>query len=110
MEIRPINRDDVPPELLEQFEKMANEAGFKVICAGDIPGELPPEIQEAMNVLQKRHDDSMMNGTCLDCGANMPNYPPDNDDWEPAEGWTWFTSNDSIIAWQCPDCDAAEQG
>ncbi len=113
--LKPIHHDDVSPELMAAIE--ANFPGMKVVCAGDQPADqpLPADVQEMLDELEKRHKESIVNGTCIDCGAQMPNYTPeefDKDDWKPAKGWSWFTDGESedrhIVAWQCPKCDATE--
>ena len=66
-----------------------------------------------MEELNKQHMESLVNGTCIDCQAQMPNYPPEEKGWQPAEGWTWFSqgsgSKEEIVAWQCPECDKKEE-
>lgn len=111
--MQPIHRDDVPMEVMEEFEKYIKEKfpGAKVTCAGDQPGELPPEVQEHMQAIEQLFQDSMLNGTCLDCGAQMPGYNPLEDDWEPHPSWHYFknTSDNTPMGWQCPACDAEER-
>ncbi len=111
--MQPIHRDDVPMEVMEEFEKFVQGRfpGMRVTCAGDQPGELPPEVQEHMNAIEQLFKDSMLNGTCLDCGAQMPDYNPLDDNWEPHVDWHYFknTSDNTPMGWQCPDCDAAER-
>ena len=105
------HRDDLSPEVLEQLQGMF--PGYSIRCAGDAPtGSLPEHVTAMMEALEQKHRQSIINGTCIDCESPMPGYNPDDDDWEPAEGWRWFTQGEGedseIVAWQCPACDAAE--
>lgn len=103
-----IHRDDIPMDVMEQIESQLHGLfpGFKVVCAGDIPSdELPAELGE----LHKAFVESIVNGLCIDCGEKMPNYDPDNEDWQPEDGWQVLADmNDQPQCWQCPNCDAKE--
>lgn len=108
-----IHRDDLDPDVLADIQ--SRFPGMKIVCAGDAPeGALPPSVADALAALQKQHDESMVYGTCIDCGAVMPGYPPPEADvpadWKPVEGWSWFTNDATgeIFCWQCPDCDAKD--
>lgn len=116
--IKPAHRDDIPLEAMQAFEAaMADQfPGFKVVCVGDIPGELPPEIQEKLEAIQILHARSFVEGRCIDCGRQMANPPPDASDdaawdaWQPDEGWLHFTNGaGEVTAFQCPECDSREK-
>lgn len=111
--LKPVHRDDVDPDLLEAIEGALPE-GMRLVCVGDIPeGKVPPEIAAALHEVNKLHQDSLVNGSCIDCGQVMPNYLTAEDledgelpkNWKPAQGWRWFTHGEDIVAWQCPECD-----
>lgn len=103
-----VHRDDLPPGVIEAMEQAF--PGFK--CAGDIPeGQMPPGMAEAINALHARFERSIMNGTCLDCGAKMPGYPKGSSDeeWERfqrPEGWKMMSQlNGDPCGFECPDCN-----
>ena len=113
-----IHRDDMDMGDAEELVRHLQEEhpGLRVVFAGDVPdGQLPPAVREAAAQIEEAFQHSMLTGACLDCGAVMPNYPkPGEDmaaDWQPAEGWKHFQMRgpDGLIAWQCPDCDAADE-
>ena len=112
-----IHRDDIDAETMQGFEAKFAEMypGFKVVCVGDSQGELPPHLAEVVEAIEAKHVQSLLIGTCLDCGKQMPDYPKRTEDmsdnWKPAEGWRWFTdmATGEISAWQCPECDQAEE-
>ena len=109
-----IHRDDIPMEVMQGFEAMLQEQypGFKVVCAGDLPeGQVSEEVAESLKELEDHYRRSLVEGKCVDCGKQMENFPPDDDDWEPPRGWGWFTDfgTGSPQAWQCPECDKAER-
>lgn len=111
--MKPLHRDDIDASDMAEIEKLLQEQfpGMKVVCAGDNPGELPPGVAKAMASIEESHMLSLVNGTCIDCGAQMPGYDQlDNDDWKPADGWTWFVEHGTRnpTAWQCPACDAKD--
>lgn len=107
-----VRREDLPPELAEQVvaELQAMHPGYTVSFAGDRPfEELPPAIRDEIQRLER----ALYAGQCLDCGAQMPDFPQPPaelpDDWQPPVGWTWFKDHEgAITAWQCPACDAQE--
>ena len=104
--MKPIHRDDLDPEMLAMLQEKF--PGFKIICAGDLPeDQITDRLKDAMAKIETKSSESVINGTCIDCGAVMPNYPPDSADWEPAEDWRYFTAHnrEDIVAWQCPECD-----
>ena len=111
-----IHRDDLPMEAAEEITAKLKELypGFRVVFSGD-EAELPPEVVRASEDLQSHMDDSLFTGKCIDCGAQMPNFPgrdatdSELDEWNPAEGWRWFSGpTGEPQAWQCPECDRAE--
>lgn len=106
-----VHRDDVPPEALQQLQEQYPD--FKIVCAGDQPeGSLPEDLQAAIKELEARHRKSLDEGSCIDCGAKMPNYPPTTDAewdaWELPEGWRYFSDSYGPTAFQCPACDAKD--
>ena len=109
----PTHRDDLEPEMIAKLE--AEFPGMKLVCMGDLPDDQVPEtVRELFEQVKMSHMESLVNGTCLDCGEKMPDFPDDAtmpDDWQPAEGWRWFTKTgtDEITAFQCPACDALEE-
>jgi hypothetical protein len=112
--LEPIHRDDIPLEAMEKIERFVQEQfpGMKVKCAGDHPGELPEELKEQIELIEKAFKHSMMHGLCIDCGAQMPGYDSiaTDDNWEPVEGWRYFklVSTGEPQGWQCPGCDQKE--
>lgn len=75
------HRDDMPDGLIEKLQEL--NPGMKVVCVGDVPGELPPKLKVLVDEVKKIHDESFINGACIDCGARMKNWPPLGDDWKP---------------------------
>ncbi len=113
----PLHRDDLPMELAEAFVEAVQKEhpGVKVIFAGDAPGEIPQEIQDALMEMNQRNMESLVHGLCIDCGRKMENWPDDPAEglgpgWQPADGWRLFTNSvtDEPSMWQCPECDAKE--
>lgn len=116
--MQPLHRDDLPMELVEQLEKELAEKfpGVKLVCVGDVPGEMPPEIQALIDEANQKQYESLCHGTCFDCGAKMPDYP-DNfqeipDDWRPPAGWKVLTEvgSGAPAGWICPPCDQKPVG
>lgn len=112
--MKPAHRDDLPPELLEMLEKKF--PGMKIVCAGDIPeGQMPEGLVAKIEAIKMAHAQSVVDGTCIDCGKKMPGYPADDEDfpegWQKADGWLCFTdiSSGEPSGWQCPECDAKER-
>lgn len=107
--------DDLPPDVAKAIteELQKRHANFTIMFAGDQPLEtLPPDVQNVIRQLQQTTLRALAEGRCVDCGAQMPNWPPTAPDWQPAPGWSWFTdtqNEDKITAWQCPACDALDQ-
>lgn len=110
--MNPIHRDDIDASDMAEIEKLLAEQypGMKIVCAGDAPGELPPDVAAMMQQVERAHMESLANGTCIDCGAKMPDYDIERGDWNPPEGWAWFYEHGTknIAAWQCPACDAKD--
>jgi hypothetical protein len=102
-------------EVMKEIESAfaTSHPGVKVICAGD--HEIPDDVKKAMDALQAKMDRSFFEGRCIDCDAQMPNWPPPEDDaefekWNIATGWKHFKdlTNGDITGFQCPACDAKE--
>jgi hypothetical protein len=103
--------DNVPPGVLEELQKRHPRS--QVICVGDVPPEsLPADVTTILKEIEKKHARSLVEGRCLDCDKQMPNYPTTADamdTFKPETGWTWFENNGTICAWQCPDCDVQDK-
>lgn len=106
---RLVHRDDLEPETLEAIQ--AKFPDMKIVCAGDIPdGAMPENVKSMLESIERANMASFVNGTCIDCGTEMPGFDPDREDWQPAKGWRWFTGMDDVpVSWQCPVCDAKEE-
>lgn len=102
---------DVPPVILQELQKLYPDS--QVICVGDMPPDsLPAGVTAMLEEIEKKHARSLVEGRCLDCDKQMPNYPTTADamdTFKPETGWTWFENNGTICAWQCPDCDAKDK-
>lgn len=113
MKHEPLHRDDIDADTVAEIEKMFQELhpGFKVQFAGDIPGATPPGYDEAVAQIERMGEDSLANGTCVDCGCQMPDYEPGRKGWKPAVGWGMFhdIKTNEPRAWQCKECDEAEE-
>jgi hypothetical protein len=113
--LKPIHRDDLSNEVIQELQ--LRFPGTKIVCVGDMTeGSLPAELQKAIKDIQDRFENSIMNGTCLDCGAKISGYPMTDSDeeWDNFElpsGWCYFTDIDSgePRGFQCPECDAKER-
>ncbi len=108
------HRDDLPMEVVSQIQEQMNElfTGYKVVFAGDAPANQQPDLTSFFAALEKRAAMSFADGTCIDCGAKMPDYDPDNDDWQPMKGWGKFTrvgSEEEFMGWQCFACSQADE-
>lgn len=118
MEPKPLHRDDVPPEVLEEIVAalQAEHPDCKIQFAGDSDDpKVQAKQQEILEQLDEISARSAATGCCVDCGAIMPGYPaqdaPFPDGWRPAKGWRHFTriQDDEFTGWQCPDCDARDE-
>ena len=108
-----LHRDDVDMELVHQLEAefAKTHPGAKVVFAGD--SGIPPELAEQLQRFAEARERALAEGRCIDCGKVMPNWPPPEDEnveWDLADGWTYFKdlATGEPIAFQCPECDAAE--
>lgn len=110
-DLEPVHRDDVDNELVAEIEKTFAELypGYKVVFAGDEPGGASPRTEALLAALQDKANRSLAEGTCIDCGAKMPDYRPTDDDWDAPDGWGYFSNGDDFGGWQCPKCDREEQ-
>lgn len=106
--VKPAHRDDLDNDVLDSLEK--EFPGFKIVCAGDLPGPIPPAVQAMLDELEAKFESSLRDGTCVDCGKVMPAYPPTDDpSWKPTKGWVWFSGPDGRFqSWQCPECDKTD--
>ena len=101
--MKPIHRDDLPFEVVEQIEQALKEAhpDKKLVFAGDT-GD-PDDIAEAERIhiqFAERGRKSFQEGFCVDCGTTMPNYNN-----APAEGWAHLEDQEGVfMGWVCPSC------
>jgi hypothetical protein len=106
--VNPIHRDDIPFEVIEEIERTLKEQhpGFKIICAGDTNDpELIAKAEEQHNRLIEIARLSQKNGTCVDCGAVMPDYPERCQTQELADGWAYLADpGKQFMGWLCPAC------
>lgn len=113
MESKLAHRDDLPMDVVAQLEaKMAElYPGYKVVFAGDAPAHKQPDMADFLKAIEERAERSLAEGICIDCGAKMPNYHPDQPDWIHAQGWHYFTQTgtEQFMGWQCEKCDAADK-
>lgn len=111
----PLHRDDMDPEMLQALEQQFQELypGYKVVFSGDAPmdSEAARKDAEVRELIDRKSHESLARGTCFDCGAQMPDYTPEQEDWQPAQGWRHFNDfkTGEITAWQCPACDAQDE-
>lgn len=109
-----LHRDDFDFEEFQKLEaKLLEEhPGAKVVCLGDIPGEMPEEIKQAMRELYDVLLQELVEGKCHDCGNKIPGeWPPEAEgvDVDLTEGWVFLTamgSTPDLGILICPDCDA----
>ncbi len=116
-----IHRDDIDMDFMQEFEKAMKEKhgeSTKVVCAGDISGELPPEVAEQIEAINEKMKETFLKGLCWDCGKQMPDWPPPEDDeafekWDKTEGWSTLNSmidgQEEITGFVCPECTAEEE-
>jgi hypothetical protein len=106
----PLHRDDVDLETVQHLEELFAKLypGHKIVFAGDHPDD---ENNQAIAEINAAFERSLVTGTCVDCGAQMPDYHPEQEHWQPATGWRNFRNikTGEIEAWQCPACDQQEQ-
>lgn len=116
-----LHRDDVDLELIKLIENEARrQTGndkLRVVFPGDLPeSELPPDLRDTIEQVEKMHQKSVETGCCVQCGMVMPGYPtkPEDitDDWAPADKWGYFIDiqTGDITAWSCPSCHGGRQG
>lgn len=107
-----VHRDDYDDDFIKKLEEAFGE---KIVFAGDMPGGPDETMQAMMEAINKANEKSLAEGSCIDCGEQMPDYHPDQEDWKPTKGWRWFSEHSlerdgEIVAWQCPKCDVVEEG
>lgn len=112
-----VHRDDLPPETLAEFERFVQEhhPGMKVVCAGDVPDhKLSDQAKAMIAKMLERHERSVNEGRCFDCGCHMPDFPPSHGDWELPDGWnamhqvTMDGEEGELVGFVCPACDNDE--
>ena len=101
--MKPLHRDDIPFEVVEQIEHSLREAypDKKLVFAGDTDD--PETIARSERIhakLAERGQESRRDGFCVDCWTAMPNYSN-----EPAEGWAHLEDQEgTFMGWLCPMC------
>jgi len=111
MSPEPVKKEDLPPDVLKAIlEKMQElHPGVEVKFAGDEKeSDLPPAMLQAMDQQAAAFRDSLLNGTCIDCGKPIPCDWPLKDNEKMPEGWSliWdFKQNPIYLT--CDICDEA---
>lgn len=108
--VEPVKSEDIPDDLRRKIEEQAKAMfpGMNVVFAGDVPNsQLPPELLEAIQKIERAAEKSLLEGSCIDCGVLMPGYPEGDelpDGWKHAHGWHYFLHGADFGGWQCPAC------
>lgn len=98
------HRDDVPLDALQQLTEKLQEdhPGAKIVFAGDIPGEVSPEIKEEFERVQREIERSIEEGSCLHCKKRIPNIVAGD---RLPEGWDALLDlKDNAAGFICSDC------
>ncbi len=107
-----LHRDDLPMEvaegMIEAIQKLHPDC--KVVFAGDVPGEIDPAVQDAIDLLEYATWRSFSEGRCFDCQTKIPiPWPPEEEDWKEPDDWNIYVEGNfpcpMII---CPDCEGTE--
>lgn len=112
----PAKKEDFSPEVVEGIEKSIKEkhpefSDFKISFVGDMkPEDIPPQLISELDQEAAACRDSLVNGTCRDCGKKIPGiWPPSELEQWPI-GWATYdkpgTDEPAFII--CPECSAAE--
>jgi hypothetical protein len=111
---KPLHRDDIDMDIAEEITYKLSEMfpGFKIAFAGDVPEAEGDEVNENVELLNKKFEDSLNKGICFDCGRQMDKVPQNEKEIEQKrkEGWGTLGSfgDDTITAWICPKCENEE--
>jgi hypothetical protein len=106
--MNPVKRDDVNMEIIDAIQKMY--PGMEIKFAGQME-EMSEDIKIKLKKISKKEDESLFNGTCVDCDQKIPGeWPPKNDDYKLPEGWGIFydVTNGKPSSIQCPKCNNEE--
>lgn len=113
-----IHRDDLPMGDAEEIVKHLQEMffGYRVEFAGDSTNPEARDKADAINAaLAEQAAISAEQGTCIDCGEKIPDYPgvdTMSDDWQPPAGWVSYEvvgNGGGFGGWCCPKCDAEDK-
>lgn len=81
----------------------------KVMFAGDLPNNHPDKdkIKEKVKKLYKTLAEMFVDGKCHVCGKQMPDFRPDDDNWDIPTDWHLLESIGDAAPplWECQDCD-----
>lgn len=117
-ELKLIHRDDLDMQDVQQIEAYFAEhyPGMKVMFAGDA-ATLPDEVLADLEKLHLKYAQSLLDGTCVDCGKKIPGEwpPPEEGDWHCPPGWFFLCEFEfdeesgenvsSPVALTCAECD-----
>lgn len=79
--------------------------GQRLVFAGDMPEGSYPDIERAVEEMEKRIKNSIETGACFMCGDQMREYLPGDTGWEPENGWQKVESiSGGSQCWRCPSC------
>ena len=108
--IKPLHRDDIDLHVIEEMESRL-PPGSQMRFLGDLGDNVPPELQEHIDQTMARMDRSLADGLCMHCDAQMEDYRPGDDDWQPPSGWIVMYSpqseneeEDIPVGWVCEIC------
>jgi hypothetical protein len=103
-----VKSSDLPKELKQSLEKKFE--GMEILYAGE-ETDIPPEVAAQIEEIERKNNRSLFEGRCIDCDVVMPGFEDAvNEDWTPHTHWTWFSdTNEDVVCWQCPKCDAVDK-
>lgn len=112
-----LHRDDFDFEEFQGIEAalQAEHPDTKVVCVGDIPGELSDELKDAIQKIDDLLEQELLEGKCHDCGNIIPGeWPPTVEEGQEQidlpEGWSFHAavgpkSDAPLGILICPNCD-----
>lgn len=117
-ELKLIHRDDLDMQDVQQIEAYFAEhyPGMKVMFAGDA-ATLPDEVLADLEKLSQMYANSLVEGTCVDCGKKIPGDwpPPEEGEYNCPPGWFFLCESEfddetgesvSVpVALSCKECD-----